>query len=93
MTETGQTAIPNSLVLEDRKRLTAEGVREIGAYDDTGITAQTDVGMLTIRGRGLKIVKMSVDTGELAVEGDISELIYSDVSGSGEGGFWSRVFR
>ena len=92
MNGTEQTVIPNSLVLEDRKRLTVEGVREIGAYDDTSVTAETDVGVLTIRGTGLKIMKMSVDTGELSVEGKICEMSFSDAPEE-SGGFWSRVFR
>lgn len=92
MNMTEQTAIPNSLVLEDRKRLTVEGVREIGAYDDASVTAETDVGLLTIRGTGLKIMKMSVDSGELSVEGNISELSFADAP-EDAAGFWRRVFR
>ncbi len=87
-----QTAIPNSLVLEDRNKLTVEGVREIGGYDDACVSARTDVGLLTIRGRELKIIRMSVDTGELAVEGRICELAYADAPEERDG-FWSRMFR
>lgn len=87
-----QAAVPNSIMLEDRKRLNIEGVREIGAYDDVSISAQMDVGLLTIRGSGLKIIRMSVDTGELSVEGTVSELAFADAPAE-TGGFWSRVFR
>ncbi len=92
MTENVRAAIPNSIVLEDRKKLTVEGVREIGAYDDASVSAETDLGTLTVRGSGLRIIRMSVDTGELAVEGNISQVAYTD-SPESEGSFWSRVFR
>jgi len=35
-------------------------------------------GLLTIKGEGLKINKLSIDTSEVIVEGDISVLNYSD---------------
>ncbi|MBQ6163286.1 MAG: sporulation protein YabP [Clostridia bacterium] len=92
MTVNERAAIPNSIVLEDRKKLTVEGVREIGAYDDASVSAETDLGMLTVRGAGLKIMKMSVDTGELFIEGEISEIAYTDAA-QPESSFWSRVFR
>ncbi|MBR1811895.1 MAG: sporulation protein YabP [Clostridia bacterium] len=92
MTEGMQTAVPNSIVLEDRKRLTVEGVKDIAGYDDETVTAKTDLGDLTVRGAGLKILKMSVDTGELMIEGSITELAYADLPEE-SGGFWSRMFR
>ena len=86
-----QTAVPNSIVLEDRRRLVAEGVREILNYDDGTVTARTDLGDLSIRGAGLKILKISVDTGELTVEGEITALVFADAPQPG--GFFGRLFR
>ena len=49
---------------------------------------------LTVKGSNLHINKLSVDVGELTVEGDISALIYSENPSSNQGGgFFSRVFR
>ena len=41
-------------------------------------------------GEGLHIGKLSLDTGELSVEGKVSELSYEEAAPAG--GFWSRLF-
>ena len=45
-----------------------------------------------MRGKDLHINRLSVEVGELTVEGSISALIYSEETAK-SGGFFSRVFR
>lgn len=83
-------ARPHRLVIDERERLTVTGVDEVGRFDEDRIELMTAKGRLTIVGEGLRIGKLSVETGELAVEGRVVELDYEDerpVSG-----FWSRLF-
>ncbi len=80
------------ITLEDRKKLTVDGVSDIAGYDEQNITAKTEMGDLAIHGSDLKIIRMSVDMGELVVEGNIISLTYSQTREEG-GSFWSRVFR
>lgn len=47
-------------------------------------------GELTVVGEGLHIGKLSLDTGELCVEGKVSDLSYEEAAPAG--GFWSRLF-
>ena len=93
MNEENKIKFPHNVFLEDRKKLTVSGVNDIGSFDEQTIVAYTDMGELTVRGEGLHINKMSVDSGELAVEGEISALIYSENENSKNGGgFFSRLF-
>ena len=91
MTEEKVISFPHNLTLEDRKKLVVSGVTDIGGYDEQTIVAQTERGELTVKGEGLHIIRMSVDLGELAVEGHIISLQYSEIQQSG--GFFSRLFR
>ena len=52
-------------------------------------------GLLTIKGENLKINKLSIDTSEVIVEGDISGLNYSekDIGKDKASGFISKIFR
>lgn len=84
-------AFPHNLTLEERNKLIVSGVTDIGGYDEQTIVAQTEKGELTVKGEGLHILRMSVDMGELAVEGNIISLQYSEIEQSG--GFFSRLFR
>lgn len=92
MTDGTGINIPHSVMLEDRNKLTVEGVTDIAGYDEQTISAETVAGELTVRGSGLKIIRMSIDMGELIIEGNISSLNYSEKEEE-RGGFWSRVFR
>lgn len=69
---------PNMLMLDNRSRLTVTGVNDVGSFDEKTVVAFTDYGQLTIHGSRLNISKLSIESGELAVEGAISSLIYTD---------------
>ena len=83
-------AKPHRLVIEERSRLSVTGVEEVGRFDEDRIELSTSKGRLTILGEGLHIGKLSVDTGELSVEGRVFELSYEDARPVS--GFWSRLF-
>ncbi|MBR4858319.1 MAG: sporulation protein YabP [Clostridia bacterium] len=85
-------AMPHNLVLEDRRLLTVSGVSDVDSFDEETVIVFTDSGELTVRGSDLHINRLSVEMGELTVEGRISALIYSEDTPK-NGGFFSRVFR
>ncbi len=90
--ENKKAKMPHNIILENRKTLTAAGVSDVDSFDEQSVVAYTDLGELTIRGNNLHINKLSVETGELVLEGEISSMSYSENQSSG-GGFFSRLFR
>ena len=82
----------HSLVLEGRKKLTATGVSNVDSFDDQTIVAYTGMGELTIRGKGLQINRLNVETGELTVDGEIASMIYTDNQPQNVGIF-AKLFR
>ena len=92
MTEEKRLTFPHNISLEERKNLSVFGVTDIGSYDEQCIIAVTELGDLTIKGQNLHIIRMSVDSGELIVEGKIVALEYSEIRES-DGGFFSRLFK
>lgn len=78
------------LVCENRERLEVTGVREVLAFDEESVTASTVMGELTISGEGLRLDRLSLDTGELSVRGRIDSAEFSD-RGT-RGGFLARLF-
>ncbi len=90
--EKKQGIIPHNCILEDREKLSVSGVNEVGSFDEETIIALTDYGELTVKGEKLHITKLSLEIGELCIEGKIALLQYADVQKKSEG-FFSRVFR
>lgn len=85
-------AIPHCVSMEDRKKITLTGVRDVDSFDEQTITLVTDFGELSLRGTELHIGKLSTDSGEMTVEGKIDALIYSE-DAPRQSGFFGRVFR
>lgn len=84
--------MPHQVILEERNYLSVSGVCEVISFDENQVELTTSLGDLTVRGEKLHITKTNVETGELLLNGEISELSYSAMKSSG-GNLWSRVFR
>ncbi len=84
--------LPHNCILEDRKTLSVSGVNDVGSFDEQTIVAATDYGELTVKGEKLHITKLSLEIGELCIEGNIASLQYTDIIEKNTG-FFSRVFR
>ena len=68
----------NIVILENRNRLNISGVLDVLSFDDQIIIVETELGMLTVKGDNLRINKLSIDTSEVIVEGEIISLTYSN---------------
>ena len=90
--ERARLGMPHQVVLEDRRELTISGVEEVASFDETSIFLTTVQGGLEVQGEELHIEKLSLDGGDLKVEGDIESLIYEDDHGD-RGGFFARLMR
>ena len=67
-----------NLVLENREKLSISGVLDVLSFDDQVVIVETELGLLTIKGDNLRINKLSIDTSEVIVEGEIYNIAYSD---------------
>ena len=70
--------IVQNLVLENRGKLSVSGVLDVLSFDDQIVIIETELGLLTIKGEDLRINKLSIDTSEVIVEGDIYNMGYSE---------------
>jgi len=85
------TETAHRLELEGRESLTVSGVEDVERFDETGIVMSTAAGTLVVTGEDLHIGKLSLDGGELHVDGKIDSLSYED-GGASRGGFLGRLF-
>lgn len=69
--------IIQNIVLENRKKLSISGVNDVLSFDDQVVIVDTELGLLTVKGENIKITKLSLDTAEVIIEGEISNLSYS----------------
>ena len=86
-------AVGHRILLEGRERLTISGVEEVERFDETSIVMDTVGGALVVRGEDLHIEKLSLDGGDLKVEGNVDSLTYEDGGRDRSGGLFARLFR
>ena len=89
--ERAASGAPQNVMMYDRARLIVSGVEEVLSFDSERIVMRTVLGELSVAGSGLRVGRLSVESGEITVEGLVSELVYSG-SGGEAGGLWSRLF-
>ena len=80
------------IILEEREQLSVSGVEEVESFDENTIVMLTNRGTLIVRGEELHIEKLSLDGGDLKVEGSVESLTYEDDRRE-KGGFFSRLLR
>lgn len=78
------------ILLEGREELTVSGVEEVESFDENTIVMLTVKGTLVVRGENLHIEKLSLDGGDLKVEGTVDSLSYED-AGRERVGLFARL--
>ncbi len=81
----------HTVVLDGRKKLTISGVEEVESFDENTVVMATAMGALVVRGENLHIEALSLEGGDLKVEGDVESLTYEEETGRG-GGLLARLF-
>jgi sporulation protein YabP len=86
--------VVQNLVLENRSKLSVSGVLDVLSFDDEIVIIETELGLLTVKGDDLRINKLSIDTSEVVVEGDIYNMGYSQKDMEKKsGGILSKIFK
>ena len=82
--------LPHKLTLNERRELTMTGVTEVVSFDEESVVLKTGLGTLLVQGRQLQLKTLTLDGGQVAVEGNIGALTYEEPKQSG--GWLSRLF-
>ena len=80
--------LPHKLSLDQRKNLTMTGVTEVVSFDENTVVLKTGLGMLVVQGQQLQLKTLTLEGGNVAVEGEISSLVYEQIR---QGGWLGRL--
>lgn len=85
-----QQNLPHRLTLDERRSLTMTGVTEVVSFDEGTVVLRTCLGTLLVQGRELQLKTLTLEGGNVAVDGQISALSYEEPK---PGGWLSRLIR
>lgn len=89
------SSVVQNLILENREKLSISGVLDVLSFDDQIVILETELGLLTVKGENLRINKLSLDTAEVIVDGEIYNMGYSDkeLEKKSGGGLLGKIFK
>ena len=88
-------ARPHRLTLQNRSSGSITGIVDVVSFDENTIVLDTDLGLLTIKGKGLHVSRLTLEKGEVDLSGTIDSVAYSEVHPAAKTGenILSRLFR
>ena len=88
----GKNAIHN-IILEGRKKMSVSGVTDVDRFDENTVLLYTTMGEMTVRGEDLHVNDLSVESGEMNIEGEIRSVVYGDIDRRSPLSFVGKIFR
>lgn len=85
----------HKLNINGRKTASITGVDDVLSFDAGEVLLQTEEGVLMIRGSELHVNRLTLEKGEVDIDGRIDSLTYSDTGNSGRSGesLLGRLFK
>ena len=81
-----------NIILENRNKLTVSGVKDVDSFSPERIVIITENALLTVTGSEMKVKKLTTESGEAYIEGEINGCVYSSVKNPRES-FFKRVLK
>ena len=78
LVEERQQQRSHRLLFNNRRTGTVSGVTDVISFDIAEILLETEQGMLTIKGADLHVNRLTLEKGEVDIEGRIDSMAYSE---------------
>lgn len=83
----------HNLIMENREKMSVTGVLNVISYDEDMIAAETEMGILIIKGEYLNINSLSLEKGEMDVDGTIFSINYEEKGYAEKHSILGRIFK
>jgi sporulation protein YabP len=81
------------LTVDKRESVMVTGVTDVISFDEESVIAETEMGIIVIRGVNLHVNRINLEVGELSVAGEIDGVSYENSSGKKGKSFMGRLFK
>lgn len=85
----------HKVMLSNRRSAVLNGIVDVLSFDVGEILLETEQGMLLIKGNDMHVNRLTLEKGEIEIEGRVDSLAYSDVGSTSRQGesFLGRLFK
>lgn len=87
--------LSHKVMLYNREKGNLTGILDVISFDENTIVLDTDMGLLTIRGKDLHVSRLTLEKGEIDIEGRADSFVYSSNESYKKSGqsLLSKLFR
>lgn len=78
MEERARETATHKVTVQGRKQAELNGVKDVVSFDAKEVVLNTQMGILLIRGEDLTVKRLTVEKGEVDLEGRIDSMVYSE---------------
>ena len=95
MEDLGASSRMHKVSMTNRRLCVINGVKDVLSFDVQDVRLETEQGMLQIKGEDLHVSRLTLERGEIDIDGRIDSFIYMDEGGMGgkKESLWERMFR
>ena len=72
-----KTGLSHRLIINNREKGSLTGILDVISFDENMIVLDTDMGLLTIKGKDLHVSRLTLEKGEIDLEGRTDSFVYS----------------
>lgn len=84
---------PHGIIWKDRKNGSISGVKDVISFDESCVILETEQGRLVLKGKDLHIGKLTLERGEVELDGRIDSMVYTGSSPAKKGSVMKRLFQ
>lgn len=94
MEDLGAGSRMHKISMTNRRLCIINGVKDVLSFDVQEVRLETEQGMLQIKGEDLHVSRLTLERGEIDIDGRIDSLIYAEEGAGGrKESLWERMFR
>lgn len=84
----------HGITINERKTILVSGVKKIENFDDEEFLMDTTMGLLTVKGENLELIKLDTMQGNVSIKGKLNSLSYiEDIKPKEKDGIFNRLFK
>ena len=69
--------VSHRMMIDNQEKGSLTGILDVISFDETMIVLDTDMGLLTIKGKDLHVSRLTLEKGEIDLEGNMDSFLYS----------------
>ena len=84
----------HNISLSERKHLLISGVKKIENFDEEEFMMETNMGILTVKGECLELIKLDTTQGNISIKGKVNSIEYTDNQKNKDNkGLFNKIFK